>query len=311
MSRTVRLIDRTGPGLEAIEANRKEIGRDLRRRRTDARMTQAELGAKVTVARSTVSNAENGLRDFSRGFWAGCDRVFGIGTHFADWYDRVYAGLEPSFSARPEPVAELPVSAALTSAADLAEALSEYRLLGWPVTEQPRGGLALVTGVTVDVLEVSRAAGVIAAHSWLESGGREDIVRGLPVLPSPTACLAAIDAGDRWYVLTRSGASPWAVPVPRHDPAALPVTAQACPAPEGVVWHAGNSSVPVPPSPLASPGAGSVTWAFLPSPTLQLAPPVMVLHLLGRAAAMARDPGTLAFPGGTRVTPAAGARVGA
>src|SRR6266404_886299 len=158
MSRPVRLIDRTGLSLEAIEASRKEMGRDLRGRRMDARLTQAELGAKVAVARSTICNAENGLRDFSRGFWAGCDRVFGIGTHFADWYDRAYAGLEPSFSARPEPVAELPVSAALTSAADLAEALAEYRLLGWPVTERPGGGLALVTGVVVDVLEVSRAA---------------------------------------------------------------------------------------------------------------------------------------------------------
>ena len=110
------------------------------------------------------------------------------------------------------------------------------------------------------------AAGVIAAHSWLEGGGREDIIRGLPALPSPTACLAAIDAGDRWYVLTRSGASPWGVPAPRQDDQAA---AGSRPGPDCVLWHAG-SSIPLPPS--SAPGAGSVTWAFLPRPTLQLAP---------------------------------------
>jgi hypothetical protein len=312
MSRAVRLIDQTGPGLEAIEANRKEMGRDLRRRRVEARLTQAELGAKVSVARSTISNAENGLRDFGRGFWAWCDRAFGIGTHFTDWYDHVYAGLQPSVPARPEPVVELPVSAAFTSA-DPAEALAGYRALGWPVMEQHEGGPALVTGMVVDVLEVSRATGVVAAHSWLESGGREDLVRGLPVLPSPTACLAAIDAGDRWYVLTRTGASPWAAPIPHRDDHAadLQVITRPRPVPEGVVWHAGNGSIPLPPSALASPGAAPVTWAFLPAPTLRLAPPVALLYLLGRAAAMAQDPGALALPNGTVVTPAAEAGAGA
>jgi hypothetical protein len=299
-----RAIDVTGADLDALKATRKEMGDDLRGRRTAAKMTQAELGGKVGVGRSTISNAENGSRDFSRHFWAGFDRAFGLGTHYTDWYRRAYAGLESSVPARPGPPAELRVSAALVHPAGLAEALAEYRQLGWPVTERPDGGIALVTGAVIDALEVSRAAGVIAAYSWVESGGREDMACGLPVLPSPTACLAAIDAGDRWYILTRSGASPWAAPVPRQDEraVAVPVMAQPRPGAEGVLWHAGHSSVPLPPSP--SLGAGSVTWAFLPRPTLQLAPPVMVLHLLGRTAAMARDPGVLALPSGTLVTPA-------
>jgi transcriptional regulator with XRE-family HTH domain len=302
-----RAIEVTGADLNAIEAMRKEMGNDLRERRRAASLTQTELGAKVNGARSTISNAENGSRDLSRDFWAGCDSVFGLGTHFTDWYRRVYAGLEPSVPARAEQPAELPVSAALANPADLAEALAEFRLLGWPVAERPGGGIALVTGTVIDALEVSRAAGVIAAHSWLEGGGREDTIRGLPVLPSPTACLAAIDAGDRWYILTRSGASPWTASVPRQDSLSMaaPATAQPRPCVGGVLWHASNSSVPLPPSPLASPGTRPVTWAFLPRPTLQLAPPVMVLHLLGRAAAMAADPGALALPGGTLVTPAA------
>jgi transcriptional regulator with XRE-family HTH domain len=303
-----RAIDVAGADLNALEAMRKEMGDDLRGRRTAAKMTQAELGGKVGVGRSTISNAENGSRDFSRHFWAGFDRAFGLGTHFTDRYRRVYAGLESSVPARPGPPAELLVSATLVNSADLAEALAEYRQLGWPVTERPDGGIALVTGAVIDALEVSRAAGVIAAHSWAESGGREDQACGLPVLPSPTACLAAIDAGERWYILTRSGASPWPVPVPvlRQDErlVVVPETAKPRPSAEGVLWHAGNSTIPLPPSP--SPGAGSVTWAFLPRPTLQLAPPVMVLHLLGQAAAMARDPGMLALPSGTLVTPAAG-----
>jgi Helix-turn-helix domain len=298
-----RAIDVTGAGLIAVESMRKEMGSDLKARREAARLTQGELGAKVGVGRSTISNAENGSRDLSRGFWAGCDRAFGLGTHFADWYGRVYAGLELSVPAGSGQPAELPVSPVLADPAGLAGALAEYRRLGWPVTERPGGGIALVTGTVIDALEVCRAAGVIAVHSWLEGGGREDVVRGLPALPSPTACLAAIDAGDRWYVLTRSGASPWTASVPREDDRGG--TALPHPAVGGVVWHAGNGGVPLPPSPSASPGAGPVTWAFLPRPTLQLAPPVMVLHLLGRAAAMAADPGVLALPGGALVTAAA------
>jgi hypothetical protein len=296
-----------GADLNTIESLRKEMGRDLRQRRRDAKMTQDVLGAKVGARRSTISNAETGARDFSRDFWAGFDRAFGLGTHFTDWYRRIYAGSGVSATARPEPLAELPVSATLAVPSGPAEALAEYRRLGWPVAEHPGGRIELVTGAVIDALEVSRAAGVIAAYSWLESGGREDLVRCLPALPSPTPCLAAIDAGDRWYILTRSGASPWTADMPRPDERAhaAPATGQSATAIEGVIWHAGNSSVPLPPSPLAPPGGQSATWAFLPQPTFQLAPPLMVLHLLARTAAMARDPGVLALPGGTRVTPGA------
>jgi transcriptional regulator with XRE-family HTH domain len=304
---TGRAIDVSGADLDAIGAKRKEMGDSLRERRRTAKMTQAELGAKAGAGRSTISNAENGSRDFSRDFWARLDKAFGLGTHFTDWYSRVYAGIESSVPARPDPPAELLVSSVIANPVDLGEALAEYRQLGWPVVEQSGGGIALATGAVIDALEVSRAAGVIAAHSWLESGGREDIVCGLPVLPSPAACLAAIDAGDRWYVLTRSGASPWTGPVPRpgERPVAVPATARPRPGTEGVLWHASNSSVPLPPSPSPSPGPGTVTWAFLPRPTLQLAPPVTVLHLLGRTVAMACSPGVLALPSGTLVAPAA------
>lgn len=102
MTPTQRAIDVTGIDLNAIEARRKELGRDLRQRRKAAKMTQAELGAKLTVARSTISNAENGSRDFSRDFWGGCDRAFGLGTHFTNWYRRVYAGLEESAPPGPD-----------------------------------------------------------------------------------------------------------------------------------------------------------------------------------------------------------------
>ena len=88
-----RAIDVTGADLTALEARRKEMGRSLRERRNAAHLTQAELGAKTGVGRSTISNAENGSRDHSGGFWAACDRAFGLGTHFSDWYRRAYAGL--------------------------------------------------------------------------------------------------------------------------------------------------------------------------------------------------------------------------
>jgi len=290
----------TGADLAALEAERKEMGRDLRQRRNAARLTQAEFGTKAGAGRSTISNAENGSRDLGRHFWAACDRALGLGAHFSDWHRRACAGLAAPVPARPGPPTELPVTAALTQPASPADALAEYQRLGWPVTRWPAGP-ALVTGATVDALEVRRAAGVLAAHSWLESGGREDAVLGLPALPSPAECLAAIDAGDRWYILARSGASPWPASAPGHDDHAA---ARPRRGPDGVRWHA-DGSIPLPPSP--APGAGPVTWAFLPRPTLRLAPPVTVLHLLGRAAAMTRAPGALALPEGTLVTPAAGA----
>ena len=105
-----RAIDVTGADLAALEGRRKEMGADLRMRRTSARMTQAELGGKVGVSRSTVSNAETGARDFSRGLWAGFDRAFGLGTHFIDWHRRVYAGMESYTPRKPDP-AEVVVSA--------------------------------------------------------------------------------------------------------------------------------------------------------------------------------------------------------
>ncbi len=154
--------------------------------------------------------------------------------------------------------------------------------------------------MVADALEVSRVAGVIAAHSWLEGGGREDIVRGLPALPSPTACLAAVDAGGRLVHPDPLRCQPLGS---ARATTRRPGSGRLRSGPDCVLWHAG-SSIPLPPS--SAPGAGPVTWAFLPRPALQLAPPVTVLHLLGRTAAMARHRGSLALPGGTLVTPAVG-----
>jgi hypothetical protein len=60
-----------------------------------------------------------------------------------------------------------------------------------------------------------------------------------------------------------------------------------------VGWHVPGSVVPVPPS-----DEGRVTWAFLPSGVLTLAPPLTVLHLLARATDVTRDPAALRLGGG-------------
>jgi hypothetical protein len=71
-----------------------------------------------------------------------------------------------------------------------------------------------------------------------------------------------------------------------------------------VIWHAGCSSVPLPPASAIR----TARWAYLPSgQALRLAPPYAVLHLLGRAASMLSAPSALALPGGTLVTPAVSA----
>lgn len=216
MTWPARAIDRTGPDLEDITQLRRQLGHDLAARRKAAGMLQKELASRIGHTRGSLSNAETGHRDKSRKFWQSCDDVLGTGTHFAGSYDRIYAGHEPAPSPRAVATPALRLSAALKSGRDLAGMLAEYRLLGWPAREQPDGGLALPTGQAADAFEVPRAAGIIAARSWLETGGREDLVRGLPALPSPSTHLAVIDAGNRWYFLARPGSSPWPAPVPQQ-----------------------------------------------------------------------------------------------
>ena len=307
MTRPVRAIDRTGPDLEDITQLRRQLGRDLAARRKAAGMLQEELASRIGHTRGSLSNAETGSRDKSRKFWQSCDNVLGTGTHFADWYDRIYAGHEPAPSPKAAATPALRLSAALKSGRDLAGMLAEYRLLGWPARPESHGALALPTGEVADAFEVPRAVGVIAARSWLDTGGKEDLVRGLPALPSPTTHLAVIDAGARWYFLARPGSSPWPAPSPQQaawePPAGAP--GRNLPPADGsaVIWHAGRSSVPLPPASAIQ----TASWAYLPNgQALRLAPPYAVLHLLGRAASMITA-SALALPGGTLVTPAAGA----
>jgi DNA-binding XRE family transcriptional regulator len=172
VTRPVRAIDRTGPDLEDITQLRRELGRDLAAQRKAAGMLQEELAGKIGHTRGSLSNAETGNRDKSRKFWQACDDVLGTGTHFADSYDRIYAGHEPAPSPKATATPALRLSAALKSSRDLAGTLAEYRLLGWPVRPGPHGALALPTGEAADAFEVPRAVDVIVARSWLETRGK-------------------------------------------------------------------------------------------------------------------------------------------
>jgi len=303
--RPLRAIDRTGPDLEDITQLRMQLGRDLAARRKAAGMLQEELASRIGHTRGSLSNAETGNRDKSRKFWESCDSVLGAGTHFADWYDRIYAGHEPAPSPKAMATPALRLSAVLKSGRDLAVALAEYRLLGWPLCVESDGALTLPTGQVADAFEVPRTVGVIAARSWLETGGKEDLVRGLPALPSPTTHLAVIDAGVRWYFLARSGSSPWPSPAPQEAGGESPADTPERIRPPGdgsaVIWHAGHSGVPLPPASSIQ----AADWAYLPNgQALRLAPPYAILHLLGQAASMLTTPSALALPGGTTVTPA-------
>lgn len=269
------------------------MGSDLRTRRRAAGKTQKEFAALLQgFTRSAVTNAETGLRDLSRDFWRECDRVLGTGSHFAGWHDRVCFGLEPE--SRDEGVrSELRVAAVLKTQ-DAAEAAEAYRRLGWPVAMTAEGLLALGTGLVADALEVPGPVGALAARWWLETGGREDVVRGLPGLPRPGTHLAAISAGGRWYFLARAGQAPWRVPGGSSYGASQ--------AAQAVVWHGSGSRVPAPPAG----SGGRAMWEFLPcrAATFRLPAPHAVAYLLGRAAAASPTESGFVLPGGTLVTPA-------
>ncbi|MGH3166359.1 MAG: helix-turn-helix transcriptional regulator, partial [Trebonia sp.] len=194
------------PDLETVAEMRREIGRDLAGRRRNARLTQHELAVKAGYHRSVVGHAEQGRGDAGPAFWARVDTALGTGAHFTAWDARIRAAAAHPATVRSGD-GELDVPAELTGP-DPEAALAASRRSGWPVRERP-GGLALLTGNVVDVCEVPARAGRVAARWWHETGGRADVVRGLPALPPPGPHLAVLEAGERWLFLVRGGACPW------------------------------------------------------------------------------------------------------
>jgi transcriptional regulator with XRE-family HTH domain len=283
------------PAPEIVRWMRRDMGRDLARRREEAGLTQDKF-ADLTgrYGRGTVSHAETGIGDTGREFWVIADRLLGTGGLFAECHDliREYLGQGKRAAVTCDGIEELRCHLVLKSAQPQA-ALAGYRRLGWPVTADG-DRLALAAGTVTDVLEVTRPAGAVATAWWLETGGTENAARGLAALPAPGMSLAVIDAGERWYFLVSAGSFPWGTSVGGH----------AGTAPEGaeVRWHATGSSIPAPPS---KAGQAAARWAHLPVSALQPAPAMAVLDLLGKAASMTCAPGTLRLPGGAVAVAAA------
>lgn len=283
--------------LDAIDLEKRELGRELKKLRRQMRKTQEDFGRLIGYKRVSVSNAETGLRSLSRDFWAKCDEVLKTGTRLADWHDRICYG---DGSEEPGP-ADTPCELRFASkfkSQDPAVAQEAYVRLGWPVTTE-RSELSLLTGRAVDVLEVPFSVGALGARWWIETGGREDAVRGLPALPRPGLHLAVISTGTSCYFLVRAGQNPWPATPSRST------AARRHPAHPGIaiIWHAGGSQVPVPPG-----GSGTpASWMFLPSraATFRLPPPHAVAYLLGRAAAAAPTEDAFTLPGGALVMPPA------
>lgn len=282
---------------EAAAWMRAEMGRELASRRRDAGLSQERFaGLTGRYSQSAVAHAEKGRDDVGGGFWRAADRVLGTGGLFAGLHEEVRMCLEPARRTAVDgggALAEVRCGTALKSAAP-DRALAEYRRRGWPVAAHG-DALELVAGKAVDVLEVGRPAGMVAAGAWLESGGVDGAVRALPRLPAPEAALAVIEAGERWFFLVRTGFPvPWGTGGDRHT---------AGEAGEAEVrWHSAGARVPLPPS---KAGAGVARWAYLPGTLLRPPPPLAVLNLLGWAVAVTRAPGRLLLPGGAAVAAAA------
>jgi transcriptional regulator with XRE-family HTH domain len=280
---------------EVVRWMRRDMGRDLARRREEAGLTQDKL-ADLTgrYGRGTVSHAETGIGDTGREFWVIADRLLGTGGLFAECHDliREYLGQGKRAAVACDGIEELRCNLVLKSAQPQA-ALAGYRRLGWPVSADGER-LALVTGTVADVLEVTRPAGAVATAWWLETGGAENAARGLAALPAPGMSLAVIDAGERWYFLVSAGSFPWDASRGGHAGTVHEGAA--------VRWHATGSRIPVPPS---KAGQAAARWAHLPVSALQPAPALAVLDLLGKATAMTCTPGTLRLPGGAVAVPAA------
>jgi len=281
---------------DAVKHLRRQLGRRLAAARKDAGYGQREFASRISYARSTLSTVESGIQRAGRGFWQSCDRALRTGREFEAGYDRIRAqqAAEELTGPPPAPVQErdrLP-------AATLDEALRAYQALGWTVATDA-GTAALVTGTTLDGLEVPRAAGILAASWWQATAGTADQVRGLPALPDPRQALAMIACADRCYFLVAAGAFPWpCLPVSRAPGAA---------GRPGVIWHSCGSKIPAPPG--TGPGGEPVTWAWQPSGRVRLASPVMLLDLLAKAVAATRQqPAALSLPGDVCVVPVLGTR---
>jgi transcriptional regulator with XRE-family HTH domain len=282
------------------EPDRRELGQRLAGLRRAAGYTQVQLAARTGYSRSTVSNAEIGHPDVARVFWASCDKALRTGRALTLAFDEARAAERRPPGAQPQTGPGAGTGAFQRArqriSGDMAgAALAGYRDLGWAVLPGD-GGLELVTGDTLDALEVPRAAGMLAMSLWLYSRGRADEVRQLPALPDPDRALAVITAGDWCYFLAAAGGCPWT----GHQPGA------ASGGGDGAVirWHAGGGRIPAPPSRL--PAGDRAAWAHLPSRPVRLAPAIALLGLLATAAATARHgPPGLTLPGGIRVIPAA------
>ncbi|MGH3160038.1 MAG: hypothetical protein ACRDNF_26170 [Streptosporangiaceae bacterium] len=190
-------------------------------------------------------------------------------------------------------------------------ALAVYRELGWQAEEHD-DGVELITGTTVDALEVPKTVGILAAAWWRYSEGYPDQVRKLPSLPDPRQALALITTEDRQFFLARAGECPWRT----QDP----VTSAVADRPHAAVirWHSMGSRIPAPP---CCPGPGTrepggdqadearAAWAHWPDLGVKLTSPAVLLHLLGQATATASlGPHMLALDHGALVIPAFGDR---
>jgi hypothetical protein len=263
---------------------RREMGRELARRREEAGLTQTGFAARTRrYSRSTVSHAEMGKGDVGRGFWEASDRLLGTGSFFADSYG-MSRDAEPKRVAVTGDESGLRSDPAMESAA-ADQAFRGYKTRGWPVSRQ-NGVMRISTGILADALEVSRMAGMIAAGTWQEKNGTGGTARDTPRLPPCERSLAAIDAGGKWYFLVKTGYCPW----PRGT------GLKASPARSHIRWHSAGSTIPAPP--------GGAVWAHLPVAAIQLPPPHAVLDLLGWAAGMITSPVTLTIRNGVIVTPA-------
>jgi hypothetical protein len=171
--------------------------------------------------------------------------------------------------------------------------LAIYRELGWPA-EEHGDGIELITGVTVDALEVPKTVGMLAAAWWRYSQGYPDDVRKLPALPDPRQALAVVATADSQFFLARAGECPWRT----QDP----VTSAVADRPHTAMirWHSMGSRIPVPPG-----DPTRAAWAHWPDRGVKLASPAVLLHLLAPAAATASlGPHMLALDGGVLVIPA-------
>jgi hypothetical protein len=134
-----------------------------------------ELGVLAGYSRTAIANAETGSAIAARQLWERADQALDTGELFARGYDRIQARRAAESRA-----------ARLVPDVGPAQAGRACAERGWPVQEDAGGRLRLVTGTEIDVLEVPRAAGLVAAGWWLFTQGVPDEIRGLrPRCPIP------------------------------------------------------------------------------------------------------------------------------